>query len=236
MMEIGLKTETAGKPPLKDIPLFSELGTEELRLITSVSRVVKHRKNNIIFLSGDVYKGFYVVLKGTVKIYNVSKSGKETVLHIIKPFNVFADVPLFEGKNYPVNAQALDDALLLFIPKDEFIQILEQNVGICLKMLAGFAKRMKYLTRRVEEFTNKEVTSRLAEFLVVEIEKNKKPGLEKPVIRLQVSKATIASYLGTITETLSRSFRKLRDEEIIQIDGKKIIVCDYQRLRELASK
>lgn len=232
MAEVSL-TE---KITLRDIPFFSELEINQLRLIASISKVVKYRKNTIIFLSGEAYKGFYIALKGTIKIYKISPSGKETILHIVRPFNVFADVPLFEGKDYPVNAQALEDSLLLFIPREEFVHLLEGNVNICLKMLAGFAKRMKYLTHRVDEMSNKEVTNRLAEYLVEEIEKSGKANQIEPILRLHVSKSTIASFLGTITETLSRSFRKLQEEEIIRVDGKKIFIKDYPHLKHLASK
>lgn len=222
--------------PLNNIPLFSELTAEHIQSVSSISKTVKYYRNAIIFLSGDTYKGFYIVLKGAVKVYKVSASGKETILHIIKPFNVFADVPLFEGKNYPVNAQALEDSALLFIPQTEFIHLLESNVHICLKMLAGFAKRMKFLTQRVEELSNKDVTNRLAEYLVEEVTKSKKVNLIEPVLRLSVSKSTIAAFLGTITETLSRSFRKLQNVGIIMVDGKKIFIKDFARLKEIASK
>ncbi|MGE5681571.1 MAG: Crp/Fnr family transcriptional regulator [Bacillota bacterium] len=221
---------------VKEIPLFSELDDQQLELINNICKTVQFKKHDTIFLSGNAYKGFYVVLKGKVKIYRLSASGKETILHIIKPVNMFADVPLFEGKCYPVNAETLEESVLLFIPKKEFIDLLESNVKICMKMLAGFAKRLKFLTQRLDELSNKEVTSRLAEYLIGEIEKGGKMVSTEPVLRLNDSKRTIASYLGTITETISRSFRKLQDDNIIKIEGRKIFIKDYPALKKLAEK
>jgi CRP/FNR family transcriptional regulator len=101
-------------------------------------------------------------------------------------------------------------------------------------MLAGFAKRMRNMTNKMEEISTKEVSSRLARFILGEIEKNGSVKLEEPFLRLTISKATVATYLGTITETLSRTFKKFHDENIIVVNGKKIFVKDLNRLKQIA--
>ena len=99
-------------------------------------------------------------------MYRVSSEGKEYILHLRKPPQPFADVPLFEeGGNYPANAQVLEDSLLLFIPKEEFIELIRKNPSIALKMLAGFAKRMRKMTDKMEEISTKEVSNRLSLYL-----------------------------------------------------------------------
>jgi len=218
---------------LRDVPLFSEMDILHLREISEISRLEQYKKSQHIFLENDNYRGFYIVLKGSVKVYRVSAEGKEYILHLRKPPQPFADVPLFEeGGNYPANAQALEECLLLFIPKEEFIELIQKNPSIALKMLAGFAKRMRNMTNKMEEISTKEVSSRLARFILEEIEKNKSVKLPEPFLRLTISKSTVATYLGTITETLSRTFKKFQDEKIIIVDGKKIFVKDLKKLKQ----
>ncbi|HKJ80795.1 MAG TPA: Crp/Fnr family transcriptional regulator [Ignavibacteriaceae bacterium] len=231
-----MKTEEhLKKNTLRDVPLFSEMDVSHLREISEISRLEQYKKNQHIFLENDNYRGFYIVLKGSVKVYRVSAEGKEYILHLRKPPQPFADVPLFEdGGNYPANAQALDDCLLLFIPKQEFTDLIGENPSIAFKMLAGFAKRMRNMTNKMEEISTKEVSSRLARFILEEIEKNGSVKLEEPFLRLTISKATVATYLGTITETLSRTFKKFHDEDIIVVNGKKIFVKDLNKLKQLA--
>ena len=101
-------------------------------------------------------------------------------------------------------------------------------------MLAGFAKRMRNMTNKMEEISTKEVSNRLARFILDEIEKNKSIKLSEPFLRLTIPKATVATYLGTITETLSRTFKKFQDDNIIVVDGKKIFVKDLKKLKQLA--
>ncbi|MGE5352132.1 MAG: Crp/Fnr family transcriptional regulator [Acidobacteriota bacterium] len=218
---------------LRALPLFSELDECQIEQVAGISKECRFKKNAVIFMEGEKYRGFFVVLQGSVKVYRSSSSGKEAILHIIKPFNAFADVPLFEGGDYPVSTQALEDSVLLFIPKTEFIGLLEKNISISLKMLAGFAKRLKEMTNKVKDLSEKEVINRLCSYLVSEVEASGKGSLPEPFIKLAVTKSTIAAYLGTITETLSRTFRKLETEGIIRVQGKKIFISNYAKLKEL---
>jgi CRP/FNR family transcriptional regulator len=225
--------ELESHPTIRDIPLFSELTIEQLREISAISAIKKFVKHEFIFHEGDYYQGFFILLKGTVKIFKVTPAGKESVVHIVKPFNAFADIPLFEGSDYPVNAQAIEGSLALFIPKEGFLDLLKKNHEISLKMLAGFAKRLKSLVAQIEDLTSKEVVNRLAKYLVKEIKKSGTENLPEPFIKLTVPKSTIAAYLGTITETLSRTFKKLHDNGIIKVQGKKIFITDLSKLKKL---
>ena len=219
---------------LRDIPIFSELSIEQLRSISSFSKVKKFGKGERIFNEGDFYLGFYILLKGTIKVSRILNNGKEAVVHIIKPLNTFADIPLFEGGNYPVTAEAIEESLALFIPKEKFLELIKEEPEISLKMLAGFAKRLTSLINQLEDISSKEVINRLAKYLLKEVQNAGTDEQPEPIIKLSVPKSVIASYLGTITETLSRSFRKLENEEIIRMAGKKIFVRDLKRLKILA--
>lgn len=221
---------------LLSIPLFSELSVDHLRKITSISQIKKFPAHEILFFEGDFYTGFYIQLKGSVKIFKTTAEGKESVVHLIKPFNVFADIPLFEGNNYPVSAQTLEECLVLFVPKDGFINLIKEEPEISLKMLAGFAKRLKALVVQVEDLTTKEVKNRLAKYLLKEIKNNKSIGLLEPFVKLTIPKSTLASYLGTITETLSRTFKKFQDQEIIKVKGKTIFITNLNKLKELEGR
>jgi len=222
------------KDTLRSIPLFSELSIDQLREVTAISQTKKIPKNKMLFFEGDLYKGFYVLLKGGIKIFKTTFDGKESVIHILTSLNVFADIPLFEGSNYPVSAQALTESLVIFIPKDKFLELIKKNPEIPLKMLAGFAKRLKSLIAQVEDLSTKEVKNRLAKFLLKEIHLSGTENLPEPFIKLNVPKSTIASYLGTITETLSRTFNKLQADEIIRMNGKKVFILNIKGLKNLA--
>src|ERR1035437_1954422 len=116
---------------IKDIHLFSELDIKDLRKISEFSLIKKYDKNELIFSEGDKYRGFYIVLKGKVKVFKLSPEGKESVIYIIPPLEPFAEVPLFEG--YPeslVITQLLEESVLFFIPGKDFIDFTYNNPHI----------------------------------------------------------------------------------------------------------
>ena len=221
---------------LRELPLFSELRIEELREISHFSSLRRIKKHGIIFLQGDSYKGFFIVFKGKVKVYKSSIDGKESIIHLVEPFDLFADVPLFDrSESYPVCAEALEDTILFFIPKEEFILFLKEHPPVCFKIIAGFAKKMRALTKRIEDLTLGEISNKLAKYIMAEYEANQTFGLTtKKSITLSISKSTLAGYLGTITETLSRTFKRLQNEGVIEVNGKKIVILNFNRLKELA--
>ncbi len=226
--------DKSSKLTLKEVPLFSELDVIDFRQITALSNLLKVKKNDYIFHEGDEFEGLYIVLKGSVKIFKISKEGKEYILHFIKPPNIFGDVPLFTGGDCPADVQALEDSTLLFVPKNEFLSLLENNPKLSLKIMSGFASRLKSLSIKAAELSLSEVINRLAGYLLNELEKSDTLNLPEPHIKLNISIATLASYLGTISETISRAMKKLKDNKIINIHGKTIFVEDYKKLKELA--
>ncbi len=218
----------------RTIPLFSEMNKQELAGVLSYSIVKRYKKNASIFFEGDVYTGLYIVLKGSVKVYKNSPDGKEYVVHLLRPHSLFADVPMFEGGSYPANAQTLESAVLLFIPKKQFLECLDRSPALMKKMLIGFAKKIRTLSLQLEDLTLHDVTCRLARLLIHLVEERKRQNLPQPFVRLNAQKSVVASQIGTVIETLSRSLKKMHNDAIIEVKGSTITILDYPRLRALA--
>jgi len=218
---------------IRQIPLFSELTTEELRKFTEISQLKKFSKKEIIFSEGSPYLGFYILLKGAVRIFKITQDGRDITLQIVEPFNLVAEIPLFEGRTYDSSCEAIDDSVLLFIPKEKFLQIFVKNPKISLKILQGFAKRLKELTQQIETLTSKDVPQRLATYLVEEYEKQRRIRGTNEIV-LNISRSMLASYLGTVIETLSRALRKLQDDGLIEVKGRKILILNIEKLKNLA--
>ncbi|MGE5353047.1 MAG: Crp/Fnr family transcriptional regulator, partial [Acidobacteriota bacterium] len=76
---------------LSEIPLFSELDSEEINKVSSLSRQVNYKKDEYIFHEGDAFQGLFIVLKGSVKIFKISPHGKEYILHLLRENQLFGD-------------------------------------------------------------------------------------------------------------------------------------------------
>jgi CRP-like cAMP-binding protein len=230
---------------IKKVYLFSSLNEYELETVYNISRLKTFNKGDIIFFDTEPYLGFYVVAAGLIKIYKISSEGHEHILHIIGPYNTFGEVPLFENfyeshkddSLYPANCMAIEDnTQVILFPARPFTELFENNSRLCLKLISGFAKRLRYLNHHIEDITLKDVTKRVAGFVLTEFNSSKKQNKDKPSeIRLRISKNDLASLLGTIPETLSRTFKKLHEDRILEVVGRTIRVMDINKLKEISA-
>lgn len=215
---------------LKGIPLFAGLSDEDLDALQDIGRVRNHDRGDLLFSDGEPAEGFFIVLSGKIKVFKLSVEGKERILHIIHPGGTFAEAAIFGSGLYPAYAEPLQKSSLLFLPKQDFLSLLSTNSRIAINMIAGLSQFLRQFARQIEDLTFKDVPSRLARYLL-EVSAGKSGQVELPI-----SKSQLASNLGTVSETLSRTFRKLSDEELVQVDGKMFRILDVERLQELAEK
>ena len=208
--------------------LFGGLPEEQLEAVVKIGVVKKFGKGEAIFLEGDPGNGFYMVAEGKVKIFKMSFAGKEHILHIFGTGEPFGEVPVFHGKPFPANAEALVKSSLIFFSREQFVALVHAHPTIALNMLAVLSLRLRRFVDQIENLSLKEVPARLAGYLLYLLEEQ---GSEESV-ELEISKGQLASLLGTIPETLSRIFARMSEEGLIDVDGKKIRILDRAALAE----
>ncbi len=224
------------KRTLHNVPIFEKLSPTELKLLTHISRTKRYRKNQIVFLEGEVFSGFYVVLSGSVKVYKLNQDGEEVVLNKLEPLRSFAESSLFSGSRfYSSCAQALEDSSLMFFPSKEFALLLGKNPALAIRISEAFAVRLMELNQRFDLLADG-VEGRVARYVLNEIQLNDSIKLPEPVFNLMIPKKDLAQHLGIAGETLSRTFRRLKEERVIREVSKKIFVMNLKRLRELAQE
>ncbi len=209
--------------------LCAELNGSELNSIAEIVSIRKVAKGEMVFFQGDPATGFYTMLSGSIRIYKASPDGKEYTLHIIRPGQMFAEAAIFGSEVFPANCTALENSIIAFFPKDRFIRLISESPQISLKMISALSGFVRDFNQQIEDLSLKEVSSRIAAYL---LRKSEKSG--KKTIILERSKSELANSLGTISETLSRNLKKMRESGIIEVDGKKITIFDFDRLQALA--
>jgi len=215
---------------LKTCPFFAGLSDVDIEALMGIARVRESSRGELLFSDGEKAVGFFVVLDGKVKVYKLSPEGKERILHIIHPGGTFAEAAIFADGLYPAYAEPLQSSKLLFLPKEGFLNLLMDNGRISINMIAGLSKFLRQFANQIEDLTFKDVPSRLARYLMV-LSEGVKESLELPI-----SKSQLASNLGTVSETLSRTLRKLSEDDLISVSGKTVKILDFERLEELSEK
>ncbi len=220
---------------LNRCPLFAGLKEEELKKIRAIASLKQVVKKEVLFSDGEVAKGFYVILSGKVKLYKISPEGKEQILHVVSAPDAFAEAALFLEGSYPAFAEALSDGQLLFFPKRDFIQLIEKNPQLGINMIVSLSHYLRRFASLIEELSLKEVSSRIAKYLIDLSLKLSKEGKNPKEVELDLSKTQLASKLGTISETLSRTLAKMKTKGIIDVKKNKILILNREALEELAS-
>lgn len=215
---------------LLNVPAFGGLPEDDMTRVAEIVQDRRYAKGELIFSDGDTADGFYVVADGRVKIYKLSSEGKEQILHIFGPGELFGEVPVFSGKVFPANAQAIAKSRLLFIPRTAFIDLITAHPSLALNMLAVLSRRLRQFTVQIENLSLKEVPGRLAAYLIYLTEEQS----DAESVTLPISKGQLASLLGTIPETLSRIFARMSQDELIRVEGPTIHLLDRRRIEELA--
>jgi CRP/FNR family transcriptional regulator len=216
---------------LKQTSLFNSLNEDLIKTVAGLCRVVKKEASDLFFEIQDPAEGFYIVAGGLVKVFRTSMDGGEHILHFFRDGDMVAEAALFDLRVYPASCMALEPTTALYVRRDDFIGLVYRNPDLSIGVMNSLSKRLRKFTVMIEELSLKHVTSRLASFLY----ENKTEMSGRFVCRLDISKVTLASHLGTIKETLSRSFRKLKDLHVIEEKAEGFIeILELARLLNIA--
>ncbi len=205
---------------LKRLFYFRLLSEAQLDALAALCTLLKVEAGTLIFLEGDPAEAFFIVLSGKVQIYKTSLEGKEMILHLFGAGEMFAEVPIFSGiPRYPANALCLENAQVLRIDGPGFHQLVSLNPELALNLLVVFAKRLHHFNDLIEDLSLRTVDSRLAKYLL-SLSDN---ASNQAIIR--INKKTLAAVLGTVPETLSRSFKKLTQENLLRMERAPPFIC-----------
>jgi CRP/FNR family transcriptional regulator len=209
---------------LRSCQLFTSLPPEELDEIVSVVVPKQLDKGEYLFHECDPSEGFYVVQSGAISVHRVSPLGKEQVIAIFRAGQSFAEAALASPGGYPADARALEPTRVLLIPKADILQLLRRRPELALRMLGSMSQHLRVLVGLLDDLTLKDVETRLANWL---LKRCPRPLRARPVtFDLDRTKRVLAAEIGTVSETLSRTFADFRSKKLITVAGKTITVCD----------
>ena len=216
---------------LRSCQLFVGLPAADLESIANASVLKALEKDDYLFHEGDPARGFYVVQRGAVNVHRVNAAGKEQVIHIFRTGDSFAEVALASPTGYPADARAIEPTQVLLVQKEGILGLLKRQPELALRMLGSMSTHLRVLVGQLEDLTLKDVETRLANWLV---KRCPDPRSTKPArIELTMAKRVLAGELGTVSETFSRTLARFREQKLISVKGKTIIVLSPAALSQL---
>ena len=223
------------KELLRGIYLFSGVSDTDLEALARMALSRTFARQEPIFWEGKEAQGFYLLIAGQVKLVKSSLEGKEYIIRLVLPGETFGEAAVFAESRYPASAVALEDCHLLFFPQTPFLRYLEASPALARNMLATLSRLNFHLTRQLEDLSLKEVSARLARYLLERCRETHgkiDPGLS---FDLPTTKTDLAAYLGTISETLSRTLARLKNYGAIEEDRGRITILAPLALKNMAA-
>ncbi len=203
--------------------LFNGLPAGDLDVIAGFSVLRNVAKDSYLFREGDAAEGFYVVQKGAINVHRVSPTGKEQVIHVFRPGESLAEAALATEHGYPANGRAVEASAVIVVPKAPFIGMLGRRPDLALRMLGSMSQHLRVLVGLVDDLTLKDVETRFLNWLLKRCGRHAQG---PAAIQLGSTKRVLAAELGTSSETLSRTFAKLRDEGVLDVRAASVHVHD----------
>lgn len=151
---------------LRRVQIFNGLTETELQFLAERAVPRNYSKGELLFTEGDPCTGLFVIQSGRVRIFKSSPNGREQVLAVEGPGSSVAELPLFDGGNYPASTAAIEDASIYFIGKPDFHSLCLVHPEVPLKVLKVVGARLRRLVGIIEELSFTTVRSRLIVALV----------------------------------------------------------------------
>jgi CRP/FNR family transcriptional regulator len=215
---------------LRNSLLFSGMNERDLAEIAGITGLKRFEKGETILNEGDPADTLYILGSGRIEVFKLSPEGKKQTLRIVLPGEAFAEVAMFSEGVYPAYADALSECEIVCVAKIELIRLLKTNPELSLRMINSLANLLRGFTGMVEDLCLKDVSARVAKFL---LDRSITTGSD--FFHLEMKMGEMAQRICTVSETLSRTLRKMRVRGIIDVKGKTITILDKETLQRIAS-
>lgn len=217
---------------IKKTTLFHSVDLETIEELAQKSHQKSFYKGQDIFIMEDDANAFFIILTGWIKLYRISKDGEETIINVFGPGESFAEAAVFsDTKTYPVNAQALEDVVVIEIPRSFFIHKIEEDSRFALRMLGAISARQHYLVQQLEQVTTRTAAQRTGAFLLRFCQKKERAGKDGWIINLPYDKSVISTRMNIKPETFSRALAQLQPYGV-QLHDKTIVITDMESLAD----
>lgn len=216
---------------LRKTPLFASITDQEMQALAARASKKHFHRGELLFGEGDPCTGLFLVASGKIRIFKMSAAGREQVLAVEGPGSSFAELPVFDGGNYPAAASALEDAEVVFISRKDFQSFCREHPDVALKVIAVVGSRLRRLVGIIEELSFTTVRQRLIALLLRLAETAGTPSKEGVRLELVKSHQDLAAELGTVRELVSRNLSRLQAEGFLEVDGRKIVVKELAGLK-----
>jgi CRP/FNR family transcriptional regulator len=222
---------------LKSISVFKQLHSRQLKQITQITSFQQFAARQVIYMPSDPRERLYAILKGKVKLAQLSPEGKELVLCILGEGEIFGEICLFDHGPQNTLAAALEDAEIISIDCGDLADFMNEDAEVAAALGKHIGDRLKALEQRLSDFAFKDVAQRLAGLLA---DMARDHGTEEDggdiVIEMKITHQDLAGLIGSTRETTTTTLNQFREKGLIDFQRGRIMIMDIVNLEKAANR
>ncbi len=214
---------------LANLPLLKQAEPSHIAELARHARMIDVRRGEVVCRRGDVQEGFFAVAYGLLKLALRGSGGREKVLRLVGPGESFGEALVFASRANPLEAVALADSMVVLLPSQPVLALIERDPPFARNLLVSLSERMHRFVSDIEASTLHSGRQRVAAYL-----ESLLGGDGATSVKLPATKTILAAQLGLTKETLSRLLHEMSTQSLIRIARREIHVLDRGRITALA--
>ncbi len=217
---------------LSYVPIFSDLPSGTLTMIEKIGSKKMYNKNDVVLLEEEAGTALFVIVKGKVKVARSSNDGREVILTILSDSDFFGEMAILDGLTRSATVTALEESELFLIQRNDFLNLLREFPEISITLLQELTKRLRSADAKIKALSLKDAEGKVATVILQladDVGKIKHGKVEIEKLPLQQDLANMA---GTSRETISRTLHSFAKKGLIELDGSKLSILDYEKFKE----
>ena len=220
---------------LKYVPIFSELDDSTLDQISKLGIRKSFVKDSVVLFEHETGSALFVIVNGKVKVSRVSDDGKEVILTILGESDFFGEMAILDGQSRSANVTAMEDSELFIIQRSEFLDMLHSHPEIAVALLQELTSRLRAADMKIKSLSLKDAEGKVATVILQladDLGKIRQGTVEIDKLPYQHDLANMA---GTSRETISRTLHSFAKKGLVELDGSRLRIMDYEKFKEMFS-
>lgn len=210
---------------LQRLNLFEGMSHEEIEQVSRELRMRECTQKQQLFLGGD---RVYLLKQGRVRLYHLLPDGQEVTTATVVPGQLFGLGSLFGGRGTATHAEALEHSWTCEAGAQDFLSMLARHPLLMARVMMAMARQMFHLEEAIEGLVARPVAARLARLLISKLDEGER--IVSGVLLPKSSQEELAQHIGTARETVARTLSRWREEGLIEMRGRQIVVTNQQAL------
>lgn len=218
---------------LRNVSIFEELPERDLEKIASLGTRKVFSKGSIILMEDEVGSALFIIIDGKVKVSRLDETGKEVILSILGPGEVFGEMSLLDGLKRSATVSAIADTEVLIIYRDDFLNLLNNHPQIAISLLRELAMRLRKADMQIKSLSLKDAEGRIGCVLIMLADDLGKMYKGQVIVEGIPTQQELANMAGTSRETVSRVLTRFQKKGLIKIEGKTLIILEYEKMKQM---